>query len=172
MHKELFTKLIAECKKGIEFHSMMYKWSNAKGFRGMRRIHWYNEMCDHHKLKSIEEFILNSDYDFTYLECNDKLEDTKKQSIRSAKSYKEALVLYYDYECEVYDCIKDIAYKMNEDGDILASKFILDILEEVKCEKVNVKKSITYLNNGEWYMPFVMDFDKQMHDKFKKEHNK
>lgn len=168
MHKELLTKLIAECRKGIEFHSMMYKWSNAKGYRGLRRIHWCNEMGDHKRLKDVEEFILNSDYDFTYIECYDVLEETTKQSIREIASYKDSLEFYHKYECEVYDTIKDIAYKLNEDGDVLAAKFVLDILEDVKCEEVNVKKSITYLSNAEWCPHFIMGFDKQMHDKFKK----
>lgn len=167
MHKELFTKLISESRKGIEFHSMMYKWSNAKGFRGMRRVHWYHEMCDHKRLKDIEEYILNSDYAFTYIECNDVLDDGVKQNIRALTTYKDYLEFYHKYECDVYNNIKDIAYKLNEDGDILASKFVLDILEDVKCEKVNVNKSIIYLDNAEWSMPFVMDFDKQLHDKFK-----
>lgn len=163
MHKEIYTDLKELLMNGAQFHECLKLWCNENGYRGMRRVHWYNQKRDYERACDLDEFILNQPYDFDALPFMVYPAKPKAE----IKSYKEMLEYYKKTEKENIVKLRDLACKLREENDFTGYSYVYDIIQYTECEYNKLCITIRELTSYNWDVTTVYLKEKQIHDKMK-----
>lgn len=163
MHKEIFADIKELFILDAQFHECLKLWCYEHGYRGMRRVHMYNQKHDYKRMIKLDEFILNQPYDFKVI----KFEEYPKLNKFEIASYKEMLEIYANNEKKTIAKLKDYAGKLRQENDFTGFSFVYEILEEIEKEYNKILITIKEFNNFGWTPEIMYIKEKQIHDKMK-----
>ena len=177
-YSDIFNDLSAHFIRGMMVHDSLATYYDFLSMRGFKRYHEYQFKCDSCNYRKLNRFYVNH-YNKMITEKSvgdpniipeswyrysreDVDVETKKTAV------KNGMAEWIRWETATLAKLQQAHLDLYDDGEVasamLISKFIKDVEKELKCAK-RMYLDLTAVN---FDMPYILDKQKSIHDKYKK----
>lgn len=181
---DIFCEIDSRLIKAIMFHSEMTYMFSFLGLHGFKRLHEFQHLSESKERTRLHYFYLDHTNRLIKTVCSGH--DTLSKGVKVipsewskytrmdisnsvvSKYVKQAFEQYKEWEEEtkcMYECCACI---LAEKGELCLSNYVSDMADEVDMELKKLYRIIEGLNIAEYDWMYILDIQKNMHDKYKK----
>lgn len=145
--------------RGVMVHQKLMETCQLLGFQGMKRLHRIEAKCDYNAYLNYINYAIDM-FDTT-------LSIEWENGVSTPRDIKSAIEMYLEWEINVYEELNRISNELTVKGYKAEAELVASHIQPVRKEIERCKRWLQKGNVSKWDIVYLLQCDKELHDKIK-----